>query len=434
MKQQLNDFDPAVRAAALETYLTAARETTRAEFGLVNLHAHTFFSYNAEGYSPTGFAVAAHERGLNAAGIVDFDVLDGLDEFLHASRQLNLRGCVGIESRVFVPELAPFEINSPGEPGIAYHMGVGFTTTRLDPESLAFLAEMRATAEQRNRELIARVNAYLDPVQLDFARDVAPLTPAGNATERHICHAYARRAADHFQGDAAALAAFWSAKCGPEAAALDLPSGPKLQALVRAKTMKRGGVGYVQPAAGSFPTQAAMNRFILAAGAIPTIAWLDGGSAGEQQLDTLLDVALATGVAAIALIPFRNYDPKQPDARRERLYQLVETARRRALPLFIGTEMNSPGLPFVDDIECEALAPLAEDFRAGAYLAYAHTVLQHRAGLGLLSPWAQQHFLEPVARNEFYSRLGQALTPATEDRLGDLNADLAPDEVLRRLR
>ena len=37
---------------------------------------------------------------------------------------------------------------------------------------------------------MARVNAYLDPVTIDYERDVLPLTPAGNATERHMLVAY----------------------------------------------------------------------------------------------------------------------------------------------------------------------------------------------------------------------------------------------------
>jgi hypothetical protein len=44
------------------------------------LHAHTFFSYNAYGYSPSHFAFLARIRGLAVAGIVDFDMLDGMEE------------------------------------------------------------------------------------------------------------------------------------------------------------------------------------------------------------------------------------------------------------------------------------------------------------------------------------------------------------------
>ena len=113
----------------------------------VNLHAHTFFSYNAYGYSPSKFAWLARKAGLAVAGIVDFDVLDGVDEFLEAGRLIGLKCCAGLESRVFVPEFATLEINSPGEPGVAYNMGVGFPRAASHP----FLAEMRAAAEKRTR-------------------------------------------------------------------------------------------------------------------------------------------------------------------------------------------------------------------------------------------------------------------------------------------
>ena len=69
----------------------------------VNVHSHTFFSYNAYGYSPTHFAVLARQHGLAVAGIVDFDVLDGLEEFWEAGRLCGLKRCVSMESRVFVP-------------------------------------------------------------------------------------------------------------------------------------------------------------------------------------------------------------------------------------------------------------------------------------------------------------------------------------------
>ena len=90
----------------------------------VNVHCHTFFSYNSYGYSPSKFAWLGRKAGLAVAGVVDFDVLSGLEEFLDAARKLGLKGCAGMETRVFVPEFADKEINSPGEPGISYHMDV----------------------------------------------------------------------------------------------------------------------------------------------------------------------------------------------------------------------------------------------------------------------------------------------------------------------
>lgn len=102
----LGSFDAAVRRAALERLYEAEKDTLPAAGAHLNCHAHTFYSYNAYGYSPSRFAWLAKQRGLAAGGIVDFDVLDGLDEFLAAASLLKLKGCVSVESRVFVPEFA----------------------------------------------------------------------------------------------------------------------------------------------------------------------------------------------------------------------------------------------------------------------------------------------------------------------------------------
>jgi len=274
LERQLDDFDRDRRSEALAQLWRAAGRSDDAlpDPGAdVNLHAHTFFSYNAYGYSPSKFAWLARKAGLAVAGIVDFDVLDGVDEFLDAGRRIGLKCCAGLESRVFVPEFATLEMNSPGEPGVSYNMGVGFPRAASHP----FLVEMRAAAEKRTRGMLKRVNAYLDPVTLDFDRDVAPLTPSGNATERHLCEAYERKAVEAFP-DPVRRAAYWTERLGGAPA----DSG-KLQGLIRAKTMKQGGVGYVAPDNGSFPEMAKMNRFVLEADAIPTVTWLDGASEGE---------------------------------------------------------------------------------------------------------------------------------------------------------
>ena len=396
MNPALDSFNAAERRQALLDVCAHAKWPTVGTD--VNLHSHTFFSYNAYGYSPTNFAVLARQHGLAAAGIVDFDVLDGLDEFWEAGQLCGLKRCVSMESRVFVPEFATRVINSPGEPGIAYHMGVGFTRPVQHP----LLAQMRVTATQRNRELVARVNTFTAPVTLDYDRDVLPLTPAGNATERHICKAYSKK------GDAA----FWKAKLG------DCPADAgKLQALIRAKTMKKGGVGYVQPGAGSFPLMAEMNQFVRAAGAIPTLTWLDGTSEGEKCIEELFAVAQATGAVAINIIPDRNYTPGVKDQKLQNLYDVVALAGRHDFPVIVGTEMNAPGNKFVDAFDTAELKPLMPVFLKGAHIAYAHSVLQRQAGRGYLSPWALQHFPSVAEKNDYFEQLGRELTPDREESI-----------------
>jgi hypothetical protein len=418
LEQQLDGFDAAQRKDALAELwnLAQAGKIALAEPGTgVNLHAHTFFSYNAYGYSPSKFAWLARRRGLAAAGIVDFDVLDALEEFWAAGKLLGLKRCASLESRVFVPEFATRVINSPGEPGIAYHMGIGFPREVQHP----LLSQMRRTAEARNRELVRRVNDFLKPVGLDYDREVAPLTPNGNATERHICEAYSRK------GDAA----FWKQTIGDRPA-----DAAQFQALIRSKTMKKGGAGYVQPGKGSFPRMADMNRFLLECGAIPTLTWLDGTSEGEKAIEELMQVAIAGGAAAINVIPGRNFTPGVKDQKLQNLYDVVALAGKHDFPVIVGTEMNAPGNPFVDDFSMAELKPLVPVFLKGAHIVYAHSVLQRESGLGYLSAWAKKSFANTADKNDFFEKVGRELLPVAEERLRSLPSDVTPEDILAKLK
>jgi len=292
--------------------------------------------------------------------------------------------------------------------------------------------------------LTGRVNEYLRPLELDYERDVLVLTPSGNATERHICLAYARKAGELFEegggsglphrtgGLKPTLQGFWAEKLGVDVELSWLPESRGILDTIRAKTMKRGGVGYVQPGKGSFPWMADMNRFILTAGAIPVHTWLDGTSDGEKDIEELLEVAMSTGAAAINVIPDRNYTPGAGSQKLENLYAVVELAEKLHLPVVMGTEMNSPGQKFVDDLDTDELRPLAPVFLKGAHIVYAHSVLQQRCGFGYTSEWAAKSFDDVESKNKFFEELGSSLHPKQEDKLNGLGEQNSPQEILRR--
>lgn len=439
LETQLNDFDPAARRAALDelTCMAVRGEIALPEPGRAfNLHCHSFYSFNGYGLSPAALAWRGRCAGLYAMGIVDFDVLDGVEEFLEACAALGLRAFAGFETRVFVPSFADREINSPGEPGIAYHMGAGFTNAAVDDPGR--LAQFKEKANNRTRELAARVGAHLAELGLDFERDVLPLTPRGNTTERHVCVALQRKAEAVFP-DAAARTAYLAEKLGAPAekvaAVLDDPPG--LQALIRAKTMKQGGVGYVPAAGPDFPKLDEVSRFALDNGAIPTFAFLDGTSAGEQAMDELLDTMQASGVAAVNIIPDRNWNIADPATRKtkvEKLHDFVAEAERRGLPILIGTEMNAHGQRFVDDFDAAELQPLLPAFERGARILYAHTRLHAHAAMGYLSDWAARCFDGPHAKNAFFAEAGALLPPGATAPLERVTPDLGPAQVLSLLR
>lgn len=434
----MNDFDAAVRRAALGKLadLVARGEVELLPLrGAVNLHCHTFFSYNAYGYSPSALAWLAKKNGYAAIGIVDFDVLDAVDEFLAACELLGVRGSAGIETRVFIPEFATREINSPGEPGVCYHMGIGFTSSSVPVEVAPILASLRERAARRNRAMLERVNAHLASVALDYEADVLPLTPSGNATERHMLAAYLA-AAERELPDPAQRAAFWAEKLGVavEQVTASMSDTAKFANLVRGKLMKQAGVGYVKPSPESFPTVDEFHQLIVACGALPCAAWLDGMSAGEQAIDELLDLLIEKGVASLNIIPDRNWNIADVSARAAKvakLNEIVRIAQARDLPLNVGTEMNAPGNRLVDDFASPFMAPHNAAFMAGAYFIYGHTALQRRAGLGWQSAWANEHLPKRQARNKFYETAGRLADPSRA--LPRLSPQMTPDEVLRTL-
>jgi hypothetical protein len=439
LETELNDFAPAVRARALAKLLSLVEQkaiTLPPETDLANMHCHTFFSFNAYGYSPSSLAWLARRRGFRLAGIVDFDVLDGVDEFLDACEAAGVRGSAGIETRLFVPEYAMQEISSPGEPGVCYHMGIGFASGRVPAAAAATLDDLRRLAARRNRDVIARVNPYLAPVAIDYEQDVSPLTPAGNPTERHIVVAYIR-AAERLVPEPVA---FWAGRLGtaPEEMAAIVADSPRFQNLIRAKLMKQGGVGYVRPESGMFPSLEAFHALIVACGALPCAAWLDGTSAAEQAVEEWLGFLIDRGVVALNIIPDRNWNIADTATRRlkvHNLHRVVELARELDLPLNVGTEMNSFGQKLVDQFDVPELAPLRQAFLDGAYFVYGHTLLQRVLGIGYQSGWAQHHLPTRRARNEFYTRAGQAVPPGRQSltRLKHLNPTLSPAKVLAEL-
>jgi len=441
-KERLKDLDLQVRTRALQELVAswcAGEINCPPEREVANLHCHTFFSYNGYGHSPTSLAWLAREMGWHALATMDFDVLDGVDETLDACDRVAIRGAAGMETRVYLPEFAAREITSPGEPGVTYQIGAGFTQSYIPPPVDQVFNQMRQQAAQRNRDIVERVNAYLDPVMIRYERDVLPLTPAGNATERHILVAYdvaAREYLPHRQ----ALLEFWANKLEVEIAQVDAAIGdvPAPSELIRTKLMKRGGVGYVQPGPDTFPLAADVNQAIISCGAIPVVAWVDGASEGEKDIEELLALHLNLGAGAVTIIPERNWRFRDPEVRElkvRNLHAVVELVRALDLPIIAGTEMNKAGQPLLDDLDAEPLRPLRQDFIAGADFLYGHTLMQRALGMGYQSGWAQEHLPSRKERNAFYVAVGRLVPPGRlpRARLARVGVSKGPDEMLASL-
>ena len=377
--KQLSSLDIEERKRALRELVE--REPDRpGETQDVNLHIHTFFSFNARNRSPAHVAWEAHRAGLYAAGICDFDVLDGLAEFYRAGLSLSLRCAVHLETRAFFQSYRDQEINSPGEPGVAYVMGAGFgEQPPPDTEQHTYLQLLRRRAEERNRDLLDRISRQTSEIPLDYDRDVVPLTPSGNATERHIVTAYAGKISSVFNEPKQRLS-FLSGlleRTEYETETLSMNTA-NLEEALRSRLVKRGGIGYEPPTPASFPPMEEFIRWVTSCRSIPMYAWLDGTNKGEENPSRLLRDVMDMGILGVNIIPDRNWNVPDPEVRRRKIRKLdefVRTADQLGLPVNIGTEMNKPGLPAVDDLNGEVLSRFREVFVRGARIITGHCLL-----------------------------------------------------------
>jgi len=436
LEQKLNDFDLQTRKDALQALIKMASDgdiVVPEKKNLLNMHCHTFFSFNAYGYSPTSLAWLAKMKGFELIGMVDFDVLDGVDEFLEACKVTRVRGTAGIETRIYIPEFSDVEINSPGEPGVSYHMGIGFSQSTPPFISKNILNSLRDRAINRNKMIVSRVNDYLNTVSLDYKTDVETLSPAATPTERHIVQAYI----DKVNHDCAIPYEFWSENLMiPLDMAETLSGDPaSLQNMVRSKLIKRDGPGYVTPEPAMFPSVDEFHELIVSCGALPCLAWLDGTSPGEERIDELLEHLINKGVVTVNIIPDRNwnYDDKEIKNKKvAKLYEFVNLARDLSLPINVGTEMNSFGQKVVDDFESDALKPLWKDFLEGAFFVFGHTAMQKYFKMGYQSDWATQNMSTRLEKNRFYKEIGY-LFPSTyeiEPIIEKININMEPNEVV----
>lgn len=413
---QLGDFNVVTRRSAVDQLAQMRTQGTWKPVQprpWMNLHCHTFHSYNSKGWSPSRLVFEAIEDGWEVFGSVDFDVLDAVSEVLEAGDLLGVKAVAGLESRVFVKEYASQVINSPGEPGVAYFMLTGcYQLPKPGTTAHTTLASLKQIAQDRNQAMIARVNPFLGKVQLDYQSELLPMTPSGNPTERHLVEAYDRKARTVFGADRSGLVAFWAEKFQMPEDKVEalLDQTVPFQETLRSKLMKKGGPGYIEADPTRFPSVEAMIDLGIEIGALPTIAWLDGTTAGEGDIRKMISILAERGVAALNIIPDRNWnikDSSEKELKTARLRDVVEAAREFDLPVVVGTEMNKVGQPFIDDFSAPELKPFVEDFQKGARILWGHTLLARALDFGWQSQNAKKAFGESRRnRCEFYHAVG----------------------------
>lgn len=433
LESKLNSFDAIERQESLRELVKRFPEALSEPSDNVNMHMHSFFSYNAFGWSPSRVAWESKKAGLSAAGLCDFDVLDGMQEFLEAGDTLELRTSVSIETRAYLHEMSDLDINSPGEPGVCYIMGAGFyQTPKAGTNEAKMLKSFRERYDSRNEASIALINKAYPGIAINYERDAVPLTPAGGVTERHLLKAYREQSATSFASRPADEVQFWSKifKKSTEETQTVMQSIPDFENAIRSALMKKGGVGYEQPSASSFPPVDDFIEWVSDNDALPMIAWLDGSSEGESDPATLLECLCVKGAVALNIIPDRNWnfdDLSIRETKARNLAAIVQEAERMFLPINIGTEMNKLGLPFVDDLAGPILHRYADIFLRGAFIMAGHTLMGRFADFPYNGSKARAQFESVSERNEFFANVGKArpLTLAQVDKLKSAGSDRA---------
>lgn len=161
----------------------------------INNHIHTIYSFSP--YSPTAAVYASKMEGLCTAGIIDHDSISGAKEFLEAAKLADLPVTVGMECRVSMAG-TPMEnrrTNNPDQAGVSYMTIQSVPHDKID-ELNRFFEPYRAARDARNRQMTDNINRILPGIELDYDRDVLPLSQAhegGGVTERHLMYALAKK-------------------------------------------------------------------------------------------------------------------------------------------------------------------------------------------------------------------------------------------------
>ena len=329
----------------------------------VNNHIHTCYSFSP--YTPSSAVWYAWMAGLQTAGIMDHDSVGGMREFIEAGKIMDMPVTCGFECRVNVDgtPLVGRKINNPDQKSCIYLAMHGIPHTEIDAAE-AVLKVLRDRRNDRNRKMVANINALISPygMELDFDRDVYPLSMAeegGSVTERHICFGLTKKITAAYP-DRAAACDF-----------IDRLTGAPMNDKTRTKLLEAPDNFYEYDILGVLKGHLVEKFYVDAdeecmnvreftalakkLGAVSAYAYL--GDVGESPtgdkkaqkfeddyLDELFDTLADCGFDAVTYMPSRNT--------KEQLERVMNLCRERGLFQISGEDINSPRQSFI----CKALA------------------------------------------------------------------------------
>ncbi len=379
----------------------------------VNNHIHTCFSFSP--YTPTSAVWYAWMAGLRTAGIMDHDSVGGIREFVEAGKIMDMPVTCGFECRVNVTgtPLDGRKVNNPDQKSCAYLAMHGIPHTKIG-EAEAVLAGLREKRNDRNRKMVANINALTASagISLDFDRDVYPLSMAkegGSVTERHICYALTKKITGAYPDRSDA--------CG----FIEKLTGVPMSAKTKDKLLTAPDNFYEYDILGVLKghlvekfyvdaTDECMNirEFTALAdrlGAISAYAYL--GDVGESPtgdkkaqkfeddyLDELFDTLADCGFDAVTYMPSRNT--------KEQLARVMRMCDERGLFQISGEDINSPRQSFV----CEALKEYPHLMKATYALIGHELAATDDLSSAMFSAETRAKYPDLAERTGIYARRG----------------------------
>ncbi|MCL2319670.1 MAG: PHP domain-containing protein [Treponema sp.] len=120
---------------------------------MIDLHTHSTASDGS--FSPSALMKEAAKHSISAIALTDHDTVNGLEEAAQTAGELGIRFIPGVELEIIWREDSSYAgaVNAGGE----FHL-LGLGLNRLTPDFLAAVEELARRREERNLEIVDRMN------------------------------------------------------------------------------------------------------------------------------------------------------------------------------------------------------------------------------------------------------------------------------------
>lgn len=308
----------------------------------VNNHFHTPYSFSSFDDIKQILELAKREE-VKVLGINDFYTTVGFEEFNELCLEYKLFPCFNIEFMGLHKELqkANIRVNDPNNPGRIYLSGKGLNfPVKLEKASAKKLKTLLSESAKQTEEMLSLAAEHINKIDPDLILDTKTVYKnytKGMLRERHIARAIREVILQKYK-DENDQRELLNKIYGKSISKADLSNNTELEAEIRSKLLKSGGVAYVKESSKAFLEVTEVLKVITDAGGIPTYPVLLDDINGnytefERDMGKLHDELSSMNIYSLELIPVRNNI--------ERLEEFVAYFHDRNFIISFGTEHNT---------------------------------------------------------------------------------------------